>query len=394
MTTVVTAANAADFLAVVPHLVGFQPQDSIVFVAFRGRRTCGAMRFDLPDVVESGADDAGSAFYERVATTLVGMLSKLPGVDSVVPVVYTLETFAAAGGPPRSAFVRAVVARFEFSGFELRDALCVAADGWGSYFDDKRPSQGRPLAEVAASRVLDDLPEHKVRPLGDIARWAALPEVAPAECRRVARAVTQLRRSIDGRLLTGGGDDGFGGAGPIDGAAKQQRRAETRRLHDIPVVLEETLNRGCDGLDANSAAFVVTLARLPALRDVVMLQWAFDLRVGQSVLADARRFARGAAPFDLETAGLMLGRGTRPDPERIDRAVEVLKRVTALSPLENRAPLFSMLAWLSWALGRSSVARLFVEAAEEIDAGYGFADLMRTVLERGMLPEWAFEGDA
>jgi hypothetical protein len=393
MTTVVTAANAADFLAIVPHLVGFQPQDSIVFVAFRGRRTCGAMRFDLLDVVESGADDAGSAFYKRVATTLVGMLSKLPAVDAVVPVVYTSETFAAAGGSPRSAFVRAVVARFEFSGFEVRDALCVAADGWGSYFDDKCPSRGRPLAEVAASRVLDDLPEHQVRPLGDIARWAALPEVTPAECRRVARAVTQLRRRVDGRLLVDS-EDGFGGAAPVDGAAQQQRRADTRLLHDIPVVLEETLDRGCDGLDANSAALVVTLARLPALRDVVMLQWAFDLRIGQSVLADARRFARGAAPFDLETAGLMLGRGARPDPERIDRAVEVLKRVTALSPLENRAPLFSMLAWLSWALGRSSVARLFVEAAEEIDASYGFADLMRTVLERGMLPEWAFEADA
>ena len=89
----------------------------------------------------------------------------------------------------------------------------------------------------------------------------------------------------------------------------------------------------------------------------------------------------------------MLGRGPRPHPERIDRAIEVLKRITALAPRSDRAPLFCILAWLNWALGRSSVANLFVTAAEGVDDGYGFAELMRTVLERGMLPEWAFVSD-
>ena len=390
MTTVVTTASAADFLAVVPHLVGFEPQNSVVFVAFHGRRTCGAMRFDLPDVVESGADDSGSKLYKRVATTLVGMLSKLPGVDAVVPVVYTAETFADSGGAPRAAFARAVVARFEFSGFELRDALCVAADGWGSYFDDKCPPTGRPLADIVGSAILDDVPASELPPLGQIERWAALPEVTATERARVARSVRVYSTAIDGRLLSAAGfplddDDDDDGDEPAD--------AQSRLLAEIPAVLERILDHGAIDIEADAAGFVITLARLPALRDVVMLQWAFDIEVGDNVLDDARRFALGALPFDLETAGLMLGRGPRPKPERIDRAIEVLKRITALAPRSDRAPLFCILAWLNWALGRSSVANLFVTAAEGVDDGYGFAELMRTVLERGMLPEWAFVSD-
>ena len=392
MTTVVTTASAADFLAVVPHLVGFEPQNSVVFVAFHGRRTCGAMRFDLPDVVESGADDSGSKLYKRVATTLVGMLSKLPGVDAVVPVVYTAETFADSGGAPRAAFARAVVARFEFSGFELRDVLCVAADGWGSYFDDKCPPTGRPLADIVGSAILDDVPASELPPLGQIERWAALPEVTATERARVARSVRVYSTAIDGRLLSAAGfplDDDDGD----DDDGDEPADAQSRLLAEIPAVLERILDHGAIDIEADAAGFVITLARLPALRDVVMLQWAFDIEVGDNVLDDARRFALGAPPFDLETAGLMLGRGPRPQPERIDRAIEVLKRITALAPRSDRAPLFCILAWLNWALGRSSVANLFVTAAEGVDDGYGFAELMRTVLERGMLPEWAFVSD-
>jgi len=407
MTTVVSTASAADFLAVVPHLVGFEPQNSVVFVAFRGRRTCGAMRFDLPDPVGSGADDAGSKLYKRVATTLVGVLSKLPGVDAVVPVVYTGETFADSGGAPRAAFARAIIARFEFSGFELRDALCVAADGWGSYFDVKCPPSGRSLAAIVESAILDDVPASDLPPLGQIERWAALPEATAAQRARVARSVKKFSTAIDGRLLSsagvplaGAGDgegdvagdsEGHDVGGHDDGDAPAD--APARLLAEIPPVLERILDHGAIAIEADAAGFVITLARLPALRDVVMLQWAFDIDVGDNVLDDARRFANGAPPFGLETAGLMLGRGPRPNPERIDRAIEVVKGITALAHRSDRAPLFCILAWLSWALGRSSVANLFVSAAEEIDDGYGFAQLMRAVLDRGMLPEWAFASD-
>ncbi|KFF60902.1 hypothetical protein JF66_01240 [Cryobacterium sp. MLB-32] len=135
--TIVKTRKASDFLALVPQLVGFLPEQSLVLVAFRGNRTCGALRFNLPDT------DAPLKVHKRIATTLVGTLCKIPGVDAVVPVVYTGDCFAAVGGMPQEDFLGCLMKRAEMSGFLVRDALCVAADAWGSYCDPNCPASGR-----------------------------------------------------------------------------------------------------------------------------------------------------------------------------------------------------------------------------------------------------------
>ncbi|HWU57763.1 MAG TPA: DUF4192 family protein, partial [Microbacteriaceae bacterium] len=48
MQTIVKTTKPQDLLALVPHLVGFRPSNSLVLVAFRGKRTGGAYRVDLP----------------------------------------------------------------------------------------------------------------------------------------------------------------------------------------------------------------------------------------------------------------------------------------------------------------------------------------------------------
>ena len=95
MTTIIQAHDPSDFLALVPTLAGFQPSDSVVLVAFRGNRTCGALRVDLPP--ENAAAPVRKAF---VSTTL-GMICKIPGADALVPVIYTDDTFERYSGPPR-----------------------------------------------------------------------------------------------------------------------------------------------------------------------------------------------------------------------------------------------------------------------------------------------------
>jgi hypothetical protein len=121
-----------------------------------------------------------------------------------------------------------------------------------------------------------------------------------------------------------------------------------------------------------------------------MLQWAFDLATGDRVLDDAQRFAAGEPVLSLETGPMMLGEGRRPDVARVESAVLLVKQLAASAPRGCRPPLLCMLAWLNWALGRSSVSDRFVRAAEQVDPTYGFAEVLRTVLDRGMLPEWAF----
>ena len=395
MTTIVKTAHAKDFLALVPQLVGFQPRESIVFVAFRGSRTCAAVRFDLPD-------DSSEQHHRRVATSLVGMLSKLPGADGVVPVVYTERAYLGDGGdtgapsgeqgPPHRRFVGSVIERFLFSGYRVRDALCVAGDAWGSYLDPDCPAEGRSLDDIAGSEALGEVPQLALSRFGDVTQWAALPVVDLATKERVARKLRKLARAFESERS--GAPAAAHADADISAVEADVALAlgldDPARVHDLPAVLELILAHDVARLDDRAAAFVIAISRSPALRDVVMLQWAFDLATGDRVLDDAESFAAGAPAEDLDSGVLMLGQGPRPDPERVDAAIELLKAIAARAPRPDRPPLLCMLAWLNWALGRSSVAHLFVTAAQEIDDRYGLAELMRTVLDRGMLPEWAF----
>lgn len=67
--TIVKAADAAQFLSLIPRMMGFQPVRSLVVIPFRATRSLGAMRFDLPSDEES---------VERIASTVIGMVCRLP----------------------------------------------------------------------------------------------------------------------------------------------------------------------------------------------------------------------------------------------------------------------------------------------------------------------------
>jgi hypothetical protein len=385
MSTVITTPTASDFLAIVPRLVGFPPTESIVLVAFRGKRTCAAMRFDLPPRA------APAEVYRRIATSMVGVLSKLGEADAVVPVVYTGDPFASPGGPPRAAFVRTALERFRFSGFLVRDALCVAADGWGSYLDTDCPAGGRDLADISNSPVLDAIPPAVRDRIGDIDAWSALPVVDLATKERVARKVRSLA-DVLGRVTVADSRAASPrcAAVPVNGAAEREASLALCSLQDLPQFAEDCIARHPGELTADAAALAIHVAQSPALRDVLMLQWAFDLATGDRVLEDAQRFAAGEPVSSLETGPMMLGEGRRPEVARVESAVLLVKQLAASAPRGSRPPLLCMLAWLNWALGRSSVADRFVRGAEEIDPTYGLAEVLRTVLDRGMLPEWAF----
>jgi hypothetical protein len=386
MATVISTPTARDFLALVPRLVGFPPTQSIVFVAFRGTRTCAAIRFDLPGSAEPEV-------HRRIATSMVGVLSKLGQADGVVPVVYADEPFDGPA-PPHGGFVAAALERFRFSGFVVRDALCVAREGWGSYLDPDVPPGGRPLEEIAASPVHAAIPAADRDRLGDIERWAALPTVDLVTKEQVARRLRVLHDGL-GRVSV---RDVVGGACDYVDAVRAGRDAEVQlarwMLDDLPMFAEDCIDQvhvthGA-AVDQTALTLLIHVAQSPALRDVLMIQWAFDLSTGDRVLEDAHRYAAGEPVHSLESGSLMLGEGPRPDARRVERAVVLVKQLASTAPRAARPPLLCMLAWFNWALGRSSVADRFVRSAEEIDPGYGLAEVLRTVLDRGMLPEWAF----
>lgn len=387
--TIVKAQKAQDFLALVPQLLGFVPETSAVLVAFRGNRTCGALRFNLPD------DHAPRKVYTRIATTLAGMLCKIPGVDAVVPVIYTDDCFTAAPGIPREQFAEILSRRLELSGFLLRDSLCVAADGWGSYLDPHCPAGGLPLSDIAESSVNEKPMNRKPttpaeRPLGTLQNGAEPLTIDLATRERLARVYRRYHRLM------------------MRAENAPERFPTLGFLLDPVEVAEASLTWRMPPTEEDAAALLV-LVQSPPNRDQVMVQFAFGYEEGVRAHELNRHYARlqdetgrsldDLVAEDIESADataermgdIMLGlQRERPDIDRIRIAITLLRTVVAMAPQSARPAPLCMLAWLSWALGSGSVAGLFVDQALAIDSQYSMATLLDLLLESGHLPDWAF----
>lgn len=368
MSTIVKAADAAQFLSLVPRLLGYTPTRSIVLVPMAGGRSVGAMRVDLPP-----GDDPD--LVAGVASTIVGMMCRIPEAEGFLAVLYT--DAGVADGLPHAGVVDALGRCAEASGLRLIDALTVGADGWGSHFDPGVPPGGRPLAELTTTAG-PALPPA----IGDQATGVELPAHRAAERRQVGAAVKSLRASLE--LLCGVSSDDAPEP-RIDPAAL----AAACELDDLPKLYERALGWDAAALPPVRAAMIGWCLARPALRDVALVQWVGDVVRGQDALEAQQRWEDGAEyPADL--ASVMWGEGPRPDPERLERALELSRHVAALAPRRQRAGALATCAWLSWALGRSTHAERYAVMAQEVEAEHGLADIVRSFVLAGHLPDWAF----
>lgn len=379
MTTIIRAAGANDLLALVPALAGFIPERSIVCVAFRGSRSAGVLRHDLPRRARDRAP---------LVSAIIGTLCRMPGVDAVVPIAYTGRTFAKSRGVPEQALLTLFVRRAEQAGFRVPDALCRAADGWGSLLDPSTPAEGHPLATIDESAAAARLPD-------------ADPVLAsPAAGGRLPAPDDELSAAIAGELAA------FADLARVD--------AQLDRLGEIadPVALVEALlHDGSVGQPALPLAWFLHLADRPSVRDAMMLQFAFGPVVGEAAHDDAletasraeragetvdelvrRELADGTEDDVSELLGrLLLGQSElRPDRIRVDRALEVTRWAAANAPDGLRAGPLCIAAWLAWSLGRGSAAGALIEQAVAARPGHSMAGLLSAFIGSGALPEWAF----
>jgi hypothetical protein len=393
MTTTVKAANAAQFLSLVPKMLGYRPTRSLVLVPFTGARSVGAMRFDLPETADIDELD-------RFAATLIGMVCRLPEADAVACIAYTDAVFGADGMPQRE-LIAALEPRADACGIRVTDALCVAADGWGSVFDPSCPPSGHPLLELGSEPAGAG---HLAVADGDQAAGAELPRVHLDESERTARALASLEDAV--RLLCGPdsgarpSDTRTSGDQPTDAAASVaesagQRRVDPRALaavctlDDLPTLFEEALGWDAESLAPFDAAALVWCLGRPALRDIALVQWCGGMAAGDEALEAQLRWEAGEE-YPTHLAMKMWGEGERPDPDRLEAALTLSRRIAAAAPRAERAGPLAACAWLAWALGRSTHADRYATRACEIEPEHGLAEIVRSFVHAGHLPDWAF----
>ena len=151
-TTTLTARSPEDLLALVPIVLGFVPQDSVVMLTFGAQRTFHA-RVDLP-VREAEVAEVVQALLEPARRHLV---------RRVVFLLYAVDARAAR------TVARPLVDAFEEAGVEVIDVLRADGDRWFTVLGRRR---GVPLCGVAydvsahpfaAEAVLDGRVTHASR---------------------------------------------------------------------------------------------------------------------------------------------------------------------------------------------------------------------------------------
>jgi len=365
MTEIIKAKDDAALLALIPQLTGYTASESLICVFFSGKRTQGALRVDLPR-------RRRLADYKTITSNIAASLNRLPHVDGVAIAIYTNASFEAEKGIPFFDFHRHVTSKLADAGFAIKASLCVAADGWGSYFDRDCPQTGRPLAEVTPSVEV----EH-------IDRWNTLPDCAAEDQRTFELELREF--------------------GESNRASRSNRELDDVELIELIASRQGDLPRELD-------IELIWMTQLPSLRDLISLQTAFGKIVGEAVWEQneeylqiqqstgltmdevvRRELSAGRVDLDDEFTSLLMGKGRiRPDVQRTELMIARLQRLIALSPQAFRPGPLCVLAYLLWALGLSKAAQIYVMMALEIDPNYGMAHIQFAILDHGMLPEWAY----
>lgn len=379
MTIIVQATAAQDLLAIVPELIGSTPESCLVVVLFAGSRSRGALRVGLP-----AGTDVDSRVGRAVAERALGFACRAPGVDAIVPVVYSDDAFGTGSEPPGRVIADAVLRLAREQGFVVKDALGVASDGWGSYLDHATPSGGRPLALIAAARV------PAVDPLPSELMTTELPEVDDD----TRAAIEQEYRAVSARLdaLLAAAVESFeaGSSVGVGGVVE--------RLDGLPERFEDAIARGVDDLEVQEVAFLLLALSRPWASDLALVHWAFGRALGEE-LDEAER-VHGSEPLGAEDAEvfhrvalLLVGEGPRPDVERIRAALALVLGLAARAPGDASAAPLTMLAWLSWALGQSTRALAFLALLDPSDRDHGLAPTIEAMTEQGHLPSWVFAAE-
>jgi hypothetical protein len=335
VTTTIKASTAGDFLALVPSLLGFQPSESLVIVPFKGNRTLGAMRVDLPG-------DTDEAHYQtaRQAMELAG---RIPDVDYLVLVVFTASP---AGG--WVGFIELVEEYAHINGLEVRDLLLWGGDGYCSVNEDGMPL--RPTSELA---VHLDAPV----PARDALAGTELPDVADDI---VMDVTTFLSSFVD-----------------------EPEDFDPIEFNEGAIVIGQP-----DRLAPSDLAKVIFTFDSPALRDIFIVQSASGKGMGEFALAAQLAWEMNLAEYPASIASAMWGDGEQPAPKRLEAGLELARWAAAIS--ESPGALATA-GWYSWALGKSTHAEHYVKLALELDPNHGLAKIIESFVEAGHLPAWAFQ---
>jgi hypothetical protein len=98
-------------------------------------------------------------------------------------------------------------------------------------------------------------------------------------------------------------------------------------------------------------------------------------------------------PDAEESGDLLIGQSTTPDWDCVDRAQQLARALMETAPEGHRAPLLTLIGWLSYLKGQPSVAAEHFNRAIEDTPGCRLAESMAQLVSRGTVAPVAQDAD-
>ena len=318
----IKVSNHADLLATIAHTLGFTPANSLVLLTLQGNRVGATLRVDIPT-------EAPTAHY---IATIIGYLHSDAAADGAIMAIYT----DAKGNQPHSDHVHALELAMMAAGIPIRSTLLVTPAGWKDYTEATAPL-------TALESITDSTANAEMIFAG------SNPKSGTAQDR-------EFTGSPDNAAAIAALANEFPDIDPLDMSAtvmREARSAWTNTLATTP--------------DTQTACLLVAFVQNVGVRDRLM----------------ADLFNTEEDEFENVLLGQLT---TRPTWERADQGEALLLELLAQTPHEFRAPLYTMLGFISWYKGRSSTAETYMDKALKATPGYRLALLFKELVRVGYLP--------
>jgi len=390
------ARTAEDIIGIVPHTLGYIPQDSLVAVIVGteadGTQSCATtLRTDFTLETAACIVAEGGGWY-------ADLISRACAVSGVFLLLYDEEYLsigsigdpADSGDPAESGdpadsgeylrvhrgLIRAAIDEIAISlgekEIDTLSAWWIAGESFGRIDEDGE--NRRPLADATTSACATELiaggsnpvasPQELVtRPLSDeefaLSRKDA--ETTAMELREAFDVLAEVYPRLD-RIRR-------------DDAAFEESEFSNllglRTVIAIDTILGQKWSR-------DTLEMILSFDHPDFLPEAVL-----DCAPGQ-LYEIARRQGSSAA-----AAGQIVGLSARsPRPRDVLVGIAFLRAYLPLGHPDVRATAYAVIAWFEWALGGSTMAEQFARAALELDAEHGMAKLITGAVEAGYLPRW------
>jgi hypothetical protein len=334
MNDAIRISRPADILGFIPHALGFAPRESFVFLTLRENTLGATLRVDAPLF----GDPVG------FARAMMAYLAVDNQATSVLLAIYTDGSPAAATQRPFHDHVEAVIQELEIAGTPLKDAWLVTSEHWQNLLCDSDAGccQPEPLESITDGQLNAELVFRG-------SSYQKEPGTTYAPFTGPADSAERIREALPGVF-----------AGEL----------RTGRALWVDVLTRDGWT------DPETAVELLACFQRPDLRDVMFCN-----------VIDPER------PDAEESGNLLIGQGITPDWNRVDRAQETARLLIDAAPEGYRAPLLTLIGWLAYLKGQSSVAAEHFALAIADTPGYRLAELMEQLVNRGTIAPVAQDAD-